>query len=51
MTIEDPNIQGVTQSADGTVWYATNTSEFVALNPETLEEIRRVAVPAEVRQG
>lgn len=46
-TIEDETIQGVAQAADGTVWYATNTSEFVAVNPETLEEIRRVAVPAE----
>ncbi len=53
--ITDPNIQGVTQTADGTVWYATATGSgaeahavFVALDPETLEEIERVHMPASI---
>lgn len=50
--IEDPNVQGVTQSADGKVWYATIDSNklgnFVALDIETLEEAERVVVPAEI---
>lgn len=52
--IEDANVQGITQSLDGRVWYATYTtdgtstcSEFVALDPETLEESESVVIPAE----
>ncbi|MDE6295925.1 MAG: DUF5074 domain-containing protein, partial [Muribaculaceae bacterium] len=50
-TIEDANAQGVTQTADGTVWYATITdghSVFVAIDPETLEETDRIDMPAEI---
>ncbi|MDE7472172.1 MAG: DUF5074 domain-containing protein [Muribaculaceae bacterium] len=49
-TIADVNVQGITQSADGSVWYATvesGHSVFVALDHETLEETARVDVPAE----
>ncbi len=49
--IDDANIQGVTQSADGNVWYATladGHSVFVALDPETLEEVERVNMPASI---
>ena len=49
--ISDANIQGVTQSADGNVWYATakdGCSVFVALDPETLEEVDRVTMPSEI---
>lgn len=53
--IADANIQGVTQTADGTIWYATGAgtgdnvhSVFVALDPETLEEIDRVHMPASI---
>ncbi len=48
--IPDVNVQGITQSADGSVWYATkvdNHSVFVALDLKTLEEIERVDVPLE----
>ncbi|MDE6428077.1 MAG: DUF5074 domain-containing protein [Muribaculaceae bacterium] len=50
-TIEDSQAQGVTQTADGTVWYATivdGHSVFVGIDPETLEEIDRVEMPAEI---
>lgn len=49
--ITDANIQGVTQSADGNVWYTTLSdghTVFVALDPVTLEEIHRVNMPASV---
>ena len=49
-SIPDVNVQGITQSADGRVWYATKEdghSVFVAIDPETLEESERVDVPAE----
>lgn len=49
--ISDANAQGVTQTADGTVWYATTAngcSVFVALDPETLEETDRVTMPASI---
>ena len=49
-SIPDVNVQGITQSADGRVWYATKEdghSVFVAIDPETLEETKRVDVPAE----
>lgn len=53
--ITDPNIQGVTQTADGKVWYVTAVgsgseahSVFVALDPETLEEVERVHMPASI---
>lgn len=49
--INDANIQGVTQSADGNVWYATivdGCSVFVALDPVTLNEIDRVKMPSEI---
>lgn len=50
--IEDTNVQGITQTADGTVWYATidgnKCSNFVALDINTLEEADRVVVPAEI---
>lgn len=49
--IADTKVQGVTQSADGSVWYATiddnSQSNFVALDINTLEEVDRVVVPAE----
>ena len=50
-TIEDANAQGVTQTADGTVWYATISeghSVFVGIDPETLEETERIDMPAEI---
>ncbi|MCM1310148.1 MAG: DUF5074 domain-containing protein [Bacteroides sp.] len=55
-TIADKNVQGVTQSADGNVWYCTTGADengnacsiFVALDPETLQEVDRVKMPAEV---
>lgn len=50
-TIEDANIQGVTQTGDGTIWYATivdGHSNFVALDLKTLEEIDRVVVPENI---
>lgn len=40
-TIEDADVQGVTQSADGNVWIATldgKASKFVCIDPATLEE-------------
>lgn len=52
--IADANVQGVTQTADGTVWFATlltnneTASVFVGLNPETLEETSRVTMPASI---
>ena len=49
--IEDASVQGVTQSADGNVWYATiknGCSVFVALDPETLAEVDRVTMPKEI---
>ncbi|WP_304835108.1 DUF5074 domain-containing protein, partial [Muribaculum intestinale] len=49
-SIPDVNVQGITQSADGRVWYATKEDGhgvFVAIDPETLEESERVDVPAE----
>lgn len=49
--IEDTGVQGITQTADGSVWYATTVnsqSNFVCLNPATLEETSRVVVPSEV---
>ncbi|MCI9284638.1 MAG: DUF5074 domain-containing protein [Muribaculaceae bacterium] len=49
--IADANVQGLTQAADGSVWYATinatGQSIFVALDHTTFEEIDRVEVPAE----
>lgn len=51
-TIEDANVQGITQSADGNVWYATidsnKQSNFVELAIDNYEEIGRVVVPAEI---
>ncbi|MDE6083308.1 MAG: DUF5074 domain-containing protein [Muribaculaceae bacterium] len=50
-TFDDANAQGVTQTADGTVWYATITdghSVFVGIDPETLEETDRIDMPAEI---
>ncbi|MCM1504580.1 MAG: DUF5074 domain-containing protein [Muribaculum sp.] len=47
--IPETGIQGVTQSADGNVWYATTTesqTNFVCLNPTTFEELKRVILPA-----
>ncbi len=47
--IEESGIQGIVQSADGNVWYATTVSSqtnFVCLNPTTFEEIKRVILPA-----
>lgn len=49
--IADSQVQGITQSADGHVWYATivdKLSNFVALDQNTFEEIDRVVVPAEI---
>lgn len=49
--IADANVQGLTQAADGSVWYATidasGRSNFVALDHTTFEEIDRVEVPAD----
>lgn len=50
--IEDKEVQGITQSADGRVWYTTlspdkKQSLFVALDINTLEEDARIEVPAE----
>ncbi|MCM1369292.1 MAG: DUF5074 domain-containing protein [Candidatus Amulumruptor caecigallinarius] len=53
-TVHDEQVQGVTQSADGNVWYCTigkdesgaACSVFVAIDPETLEEVDRVSMPA-----
>ena len=48
-TIEEAGIQGITQSADGNVWYATTAdsqTNFVCLNPTTFEEIKRAVLPA-----
>jgi len=39
-TIADANVQGITQTADGRVWYATvenNCAKFVDIDSETLE--------------
>ncbi|MBD5163594.1 MAG: hypothetical protein HDT09_02685, partial [Bacteroidales bacterium] len=50
-TIEDANAQGVTQTADGKIWYATITdghSVFVGIDNETLEETDRIDMPAEI---
>lgn len=51
-TIEDANVQGIAQTADGNVWYATidenKLGNFVALDINTREEIDRVIVPAEI---
>lgn len=50
-TIADANAQGVTQTADGTIWYATITnghSVFVGIDPESLEETARIDMPAEI---
>ena len=50
-TINDPSAQGVTQTADGTVWYATlkdNSSVFVSIDPATLEETGRVTMPSSI---
>ena len=49
--ITDTNAQGVTQTADGTVWYVTiadGHSVFVGLDPETIEETHRIDMPAEI---
>lgn len=50
-TIDDKQVQGIAQSADGHVWYATLTdskaSRFVALDCNTLEAVDAVDVPAE----
>ncbi len=52
-TFADSNIQGVTQSADGNVWFATlegGSSKFVCIDPETLEENEALSatMPAEI---
>lgn len=50
-TIGDSNCQGITQTADGTVWYTTidgSVSKFVSVNPETLETIDTVILPESV---
>ena len=46
-TIDDANVQGITQSSDGNVWYATlegKASKFVCINPATLETEDDMAV-------
>ncbi len=48
--IADKNVQGITQCADGRVWYATTSdghSVFVAIDYVSLEESARIDVPAE----
>ena len=50
--IDEKEVQGITQSADGRVWYATlspdkKQSVFVALDINTLKEDARIQVPAE----
>lgn len=55
-TISDSNVQGITQTADGNVWYCTigrdeagnACSLFVAIDPETLEETSRVMMPSSI---
>lgn len=50
-TIPSANIQGVTQSSDGNVWYVEtidNSSNFVCLDPVTFEELDREILPSEV---
>ncbi len=50
-TINDKNVQGITQGSDGNVWYATiegKQSNFVCLDFKTFEEIDRIAIPAEI---
>ncbi|MCM1518372.1 MAG: leucine-rich repeat protein [Pseudoflavonifractor sp.] len=51
-TIDDANIQGVTQTMDGTVWLATidsnNCSNFVPVDSRTLEVGTPVVIPAEI---
>ena len=50
-TIQDANVQGVTQTADGSIWYATITdghSVFVGIDPENLEETSRINMPVEI---
>lgn len=55
-TISDANVQGVTQTANGNIWYCTigrddanaSCSVFVAIDPETLEELDRVYMPASI---
>ena len=50
-TVEDKNVQGITQGSDGNVWYATivdKQSNFVCLDLNTFEEIDRIVVPAEI---
>lgn len=48
--IQDTNVQGITQSLDGRVWYATidgdGCSNFKAIDPETLEPGETVVIPA-----
>ncbi len=49
--ISDTAAQGVTQTADGTVWYVSSKngcSVFVGINPETLEETNRVTMPSSI---
>ncbi len=50
--IPDTQVQGITQTADGHVWYATidenKLSNFVALDHNTFDEVDRVVVPAEI---
>ncbi len=48
-TIESPAIQGITQSADGNIWYVetvSGQSNFVCIDPVTFEEIDRVVLPS-----
>lgn len=54
-TISDNNIQGITQTGDGTIWYTTIVSEdstshtrFVSLNPDTLEETASYDFPSAI---
>lgn len=50
-SIDDQGVQGITQTADGSVWYATivdKTGNFVRLDSESLDEAERVVVPAEI---
>ena len=54
-SVEDANVQGITQSADGMVWVATLTadekaSRFVCYDPATLEELadKSVTMPESI---
>lgn len=45
-------VQGVTQTSDGNIWYCEvtpNGNRFVCIDPETLEEIRSEQLPSDIK--